>query len=50
MGHVARVSVVVLLGWFGMRRASRSHALLLAKRHGDRAVALHRQPQRNQRD
>jgi hypothetical protein len=50
MGHVARVSVVVLVGRFGMRGACRSHAVLLAERHGDRAVALQRQPQRNQRD
>ena len=36
------------MGWAAVHGARRSHAMLLTKRHGNRAVTLHRQPQRNQ--
>ena len=47
MGHMIRMTDVLLMGWSGMRGARPGHAVLLAKRHGDRAIALHRQPERN---
>ena len=46
MGHMIRMADVLLMGWPGMRGARPGHAVLLAKRHGDRAIALHWQPER----
>ncbi len=47
LGHMIRMTGALLMGWSGVRGARPGHAVLLAKRHGDRAIALHRQPQRN---
>jgi len=37
---------VLLKRWSGVRGTRPGHAVLLAKRHGDRAIALHWQPER----
>ena len=50
MGPMPRVSIGMLVGSVCQSAPRSGHAVLLAKRHGDRAVALYRQPQRKQRD